>query len=336
MISIIVPVYNAEKYLRECLDSVLAQTYTNLEIILIDDGSKDASLSICQEYARKDKRIIVHHKENSGVSDTRNYGIEHAKGDFISFCDSDDIIDQNLYLILYNTMKEYDVDRVVSGYAYLYNDNRLLYSKPRVHDGKYEAHDILKKMIDDGTLSGFLFSGVNNSLFKKEVIKKNNIRFNKAIKYNEDGLFSFQYMLCSKSIYSLQSRQTYLYRQHDESSTKKRTVGDKYGVLRKKLWDMQLNDMNIDFKLQMERRTVTEALWQILDISKNEIGVKAIEDIRNILKNEEVQKCMLAIRVKDLNMYKKFYYILMKLKMSWLLYYSSRKLFPILSKFISR
>ena len=96
MISIIVPVYNTEKYLRECLDSILAQTYTDIEVILIDDGSKDGSLSICQEYASIDKRVRVYHKENSGVSDTRNFGIEHANGEFISFCDSDDKVDSEL------------------------------------------------------------------------------------------------------------------------------------------------------------------------------------------------------------------------------------------------
>lgn len=336
MISIIVPVYNTEKYLRECLDSILAQTYTDIEVILIDDGSKDGSLSISQEYASIDKRVRVYHKENSGVSDTRNFGIEHANGEFISFCDSDDKVDSDLYRMLYNAMIDHDVDRVVSGYAYLYDDGRMLYSKPRILDGMYESTVILRKMIDDGTLSGFLFSGVYNSLFKREIICQNNLRFDSSIRYNEDSLFSFQYMLHSRSIYSFQSKPTYFYRQHENSSTRKRTVGDKYEPLRQTLWNMKLDKIDIDFKVQMKRRTVTEALWQILDISEKERGLKAIRNIRTILKNEELQRSIPLICIGDLNMYKKFYYILMKVKMPWVLYFCSSKLLPILSKYISR
>lgn len=336
MISIIVPVYNTEKYLQECLDSILVQTHTDIEVILIDDGSKDDSLSICQKYANIDKRVKVYHKENSGVSDTRNFGIEHANGEFISFCDSDDKIDSGLYQMLYNAMIEHDVDRVVSGYAYLYDDGRRLYSKPRIQDGGYESNVILRKMIDDGTLSGFLFSGVNNSLFRREIICKNNLQFDPLIRYNEDSLFSFQYMLHSRSIYSLQSKPTYFYRQHRGSSTKKRTVGDKYEPLRQALWNMKLDEMDINFNVQMKRRTVTEALWQILDIAEKEHGLEAVRDIQILLKNKELQENISVIRVEDLNLYKRFYYILMKVKMPWMLYISSSKLLPILSKYISR
>ena len=94
--------------------------------------------------------------------------------------------------------------------------------------------------------------------------------------------------------------------------------------------------MDIDFKVQMKRRTVTEALWQILDIAEKEHGLEAIRDIRILLKNEELQRSIPVICIGDLNVYKKFYYILMKAKMPWVLYFSSSKLFPILSKYISR
>lgn len=336
MISIIVPVYNVEKYLRECLDSILVQTYEDIEIILVDDGSLDGSLKICQEYEKKDKRIIVYHKENSGVSDTRNYGIERASGEYISFCDADDVIAPELYEMLYKAMTKYQVDRVIGGYMYLFEDKRTVYSKPRISDGRYDSNYILRKMIDDGTLSGFLFSGVNNSLYKKKIIYENNIRFNTDIKYNEDSLFSLQYMLDSKAIYSLQSKPTYFYRQHESSSTKLRTIGDKYAILRHVLWNMELQNIDMDFEIQMKRRMVTEALWQILDISSKQQGLKAIRNIKKILINQELQKNLCIICAKDLNVYKRFYYILMKWRMAWALYFSSSKLFPVLSKYLSR
>ncbi|HAQ0795523.1 TPA: glycosyltransferase, partial [Enterococcus faecium] len=101
-ISIIVPVYNVEKYLKKCVDSILGQTFTDFELLLIDDGSTDNSGSICDELAKTDNRIKVIHKENGGLSDARNIGIEVAKGDFIGFIDSDDYIDEDMYAFLYN------------------------------------------------------------------------------------------------------------------------------------------------------------------------------------------------------------------------------------------
>lgn len=90
LVSIIVPVYNVEKYLPKCVDSLINQTYKNVEIILVDDGSTDQSGNICDTYLEKDNRIVVLHKKNGGLSDARNFGIEHAKGDYYSFVDSDD------------------------------------------------------------------------------------------------------------------------------------------------------------------------------------------------------------------------------------------------------
>ncbi len=336
MISIIVPVYNTGKYLKECLDSLIEQTYQDIEILLIDDGSTDNSRDICMEYEKKDSRVRMIHKENSGVSDARNLGLDIAKGEYISFCDSDDMVDQKLYTILLDTLEKYKVDRIVGGYSYLYNDGRTLYCKPRMNNGKYEAQDILSIMIDDGTMSGFLFSGVNNSLFKKQIIDKWNIRFNSNIKYNEDSLFSFQYMLHSCSIYSMQSKATYYYRQHTASVTKKRNVGDKYGPLRNKLYSMELDKMDIDFENQMKRRMVTEALWQIMDISTKRNGLEAIKDIRSIVQDDELQKSILCVSPRKLNRYKRYYYYLMKLKMPFLLFFSSSTLLPFLSKYISR
>ena len=108
-ISVIIPVYNVEKYLKRCLDSVINQTYKNLEIILIDDGSTDKSGNICDEYAAKDKRIIVIHKENGGLSDARNKGLDICTGDYISFIDSDDWIENGFYEYVVNNVKDNDL-----------------------------------------------------------------------------------------------------------------------------------------------------------------------------------------------------------------------------------
>lgn len=114
-ISIIIPVYQVEAYLPKCLNSVIRQTYKNLEIILIDDGSKDRCGRICDEYAKRDSRIRVIHKENAGVANARNDGIKYATGDFISFIDSDDWIAGDAYEILYQGLKKYGADCAVGG-----------------------------------------------------------------------------------------------------------------------------------------------------------------------------------------------------------------------------
>lgn len=111
-ISIIVPVYNVEKYIHECVNSILKQTYQNYELILVDDGSTDQCVQICDEYQRKDGRVRVIHKKNGGLSDARNFGIEVATGDYISFVDSDDIISQNYIEIMLSAVLKYDADIV--------------------------------------------------------------------------------------------------------------------------------------------------------------------------------------------------------------------------------
>lgn len=110
MISVIVPVYNVEKYIRRCVESILAQTYSDLEIILVDDGSTDSSGKICDEYQKDDLRVVVVHKKNGGLSDARNVGLEIAKGEYIGFVDSDDYIEPDMYKILYDNCIKYSAD----------------------------------------------------------------------------------------------------------------------------------------------------------------------------------------------------------------------------------
>ena len=116
LISVIVPVYNVENYLDKCIESIVNQTYKNLEIILVDDGSLDSSSKICDEWAVKDNRIKVIHKTNGGVSSARNEGLKNANGDFIAFVDSDDWLELNMYEKLISKQKETNTDIVFSGY----------------------------------------------------------------------------------------------------------------------------------------------------------------------------------------------------------------------------
>ena len=118
-ISVIIPIYNVEKYLEKCIDSVLAQTYRNIEIILVDDGSTDKCADICDSYLKKDSRVKVIHKVNGGLSSARNAGLDIAEGDFISFVDSDDFIEKEMLEKLYEALMEADADMAVCNFRWI-------------------------------------------------------------------------------------------------------------------------------------------------------------------------------------------------------------------------
>lgn len=124
-LSIVVPIYNVEKYLTRCIESILNQTFTDFELILVDDGSPDNCGKMCDEYAKKDSRIRVLHKKNGGLSDARNHGIDIAKADYISFVDSDDYLSPDMYTILYNNLIENDADISTCGYYRCYHDKNV-------------------------------------------------------------------------------------------------------------------------------------------------------------------------------------------------------------------
>ena len=121
IISVIVPVYNVERYVKKCLDSILVQTFENIEIIVVDDGSTDSSGVICDEYAKRDNRVHVYHKTNGGLSSARNYGIERATGRYLGFVDSDDYIDPDMYEVLLNNLLKYDADMSLCGLFDVFN-----------------------------------------------------------------------------------------------------------------------------------------------------------------------------------------------------------------------
>lgn len=184
-ISVIVPVYNCGNYLPDTLDSILAQTYQNFEIILIDDGSQDNSGAICDAYGEKDSRIRVIHQENHGVSHARNQGMAMVTGDAVSFIDGDDTLEPDMYELLVKIMQEYDADIAHCGYKHIVGDEIRL-----VHDTKRIIPQTTGESLDC-FVSGRLFGGgLWNKLFRVELIRE--LTFREDLKINEDILFNFQ------------------------------------------------------------------------------------------------------------------------------------------------
>lgn len=218
--SIIIPVYNVEKYLHRCLDSVINQTYTKLEIILVNDGSKDNSGIICDKYAESDSRIRVIHQKNQGVSSARNAGLNIATGDYISFIDPDDYIELNMYEQLSLHLSEHAVDIVRFGAL---RNGDVLNWLP--FEGFYEGEDfekeILLPMIGSEKFGGMFILGVLwMHVFKRDLIEKHNIRFNKKLRRCEDRLFTISCMMFSSGELFLRDT-LYHYIINDESLSNK-------------------------------------------------------------------------------------------------------------------
>lgn len=202
-ISVIVPVYNVEKYLARCVDSILAQTHSNLEVILVDDGAKDSSPTICDRYAAKDSRVRVIHKENGGLSSARNTGIEAATGEYVSFVDSDDWIEPDTYAYMLNQMKIYDVKLVCAG---RYDVNEETGEK------KVGLCPAKEEMVTGEELAGRIFtwdhcdSSVCDKLFHRSLWEKYRFPVGRV---NEDLLVTYRValdagkaVLCDKPVYN--------------------------------------------------------------------------------------------------------------------------------------
>lgn len=195
-ISIIVPMYNAEKNIERCVNSILNQTYCNLEIILINDGSTDKTEEICNNLIKKDNRIKYFYKKNSGVSETRNLGLDKAKGDFISFVDSDDYIEKDMYEIMLNKIDDSEI--VICDYFEV-NDNKKCNNNTAMKEKIFYKLDELISSIDNQEINRYINTPWNK-LIKSKIIKNENIKFSSKISLGEDLLFNLQCMKSAQKI----------------------------------------------------------------------------------------------------------------------------------------
>ena len=191
LISVIVPIFKVEKYLKKCIESIINQTYSNLQIILIDDGSPDKCGKICEKYAAKDNRIQVVHKENGGLSDARNVGISIAKGEYIGFVDSDDYLENNMYEYLFNLLNLHNADVSICNF---YNVIEGKQKVNNIDDGIkiYNKVDILKEILLDETIQSYAW----NKLYKKSLF--NNIKYPVGKTYEDIGTTFYILENCNK------------------------------------------------------------------------------------------------------------------------------------------
>lgn len=231
LISIIVPIYNVEKYLNRCIESIVNQTYKNLEIILVDDGSPDNCPQICDQWKEKDNRIKVIHKENGGLSDARNVGLDITQGEYIAFVDSDDYIHVKMYETLITVLLEKDCDIVQCDFS-------------KVADGQQVNNELLEYKVKEYNVKEALYSLINenplkqvvwNKLYKKYIF--DTLRFEVG-KLNEDDFFTYQAFDKCKKICSI-NVSLYYYLVRDTS-----IMGEKFTIRRLDGLEARINRYN--------------------------------------------------------------------------------------------
>lgn len=201
-VSIIVPVYNAEKSIRRCIDSVLNQEYEDFELLLIDDGSKDSSGVLCDEYAAADQRVKVTHKENSGVSDARNLALDLAKGKYLQFLDSDDWITSDATRLLVSAALEHDCDLVISDF-YRVVGERVSHKGDIETEGTMTQEEFAACMMEDP--ADFYYGVLWNKLYRREIVEKYHLRMDSAISWCEDFMFNLEYIRYAQTFYALRA-----------------------------------------------------------------------------------------------------------------------------------
>ena len=305
LISVIVPVYNVENYLRACVDSIIAQTYDNLEIILVDDGSPDNCPAICDEYAEKDSRIKVIHKENGGVSSARNYGIDASKGLYITFIDSDDTVAENWIEGLYETINDYDLS--IAGITYVNDENRS------------SSSPIGKEFVD--LIKSSLFGYACNKLYKRDAI--GDLRF--ASIQREDIIFNLS-LFSSGKTYTLVDSHGYYYFQRNNSLLHEVAIPNIQAIfefeenIQRSIFDLSETDQSVIYNYVMYSYVV-DYIYKLL-LSKSILAKEKKRLIKEIISYQPLQK-KLKKEYADNTLYRIFYYGI-ALKSSFIVRYGFR------------
>ena len=223
-ISVIIPVYNAEKYIKTTLDSILNQTFKDIEIILVNDGSLDESLNICKRYQENDRRIIVLDKKNEGVSIARNTGIEASSGEYILFIDADDWIEPDMCEVLYNEITKYNGDICFCNHIKEFDNKSekiAFNAKNKIVESNHIKKDIILELIEEEDINlkhnRESFRSPWGKLFKSSIIKDNKIKFNKDLVIGEDFIFDIEYLINAKKVV-MEDKFLYHYRINNEST----------------------------------------------------------------------------------------------------------------------
>lgn len=263
-ISVILPVYNVEKYLERCLNSILAQTFSDFEVILVDDGSTDSSGSICDEYALKYPNIIAIHKENGGLASARNTGIPHACGEYVAFVDSDDWIEKTTYQVLHSSVLEYAPDIISFGCRKIQNGTVLNQTLPEFPEGLYSKEQLRNQILPDSIAKHRAFDQAYlpvhmsawGNLYKRDFVQKKALLFTSEREVlNEDWLFNIRCLhraeslqVIHKAFYNYDTREGSLSMSHKSDSYERKKK--LFAAYQEELADVSNSDPEINLRLR--------------------------------------------------------------------------------------
>lgn len=313
LVSIIVPVYNAEEYIVACIESIQKQTYQNIEILLVNDGSKDLSPAICDRYQQKDNRIKVFHRSNHGVSSTRNFGIENASGDYIQFVDADDTLEPETIEENLKYAKETNADLVFFSFRYHILDENLIKDNAFTQNFAGNAEEFFEKYFIT-LIDRELINPPWNKFISRNLIQNGNIRFNENFSICEDMAFSTELLNASKRIafnhkmyynYNLKSTGSLVFRFHENYFEalsyyyqKAMEYCDRFQNREKAIRKLDTSFSNLSI-MYLKQISCYES-WN---------KQQKYERIQDILRDDNLKK---ALRNADLNKKKRIIHFLMK------------------------
>lgn len=331
MFSIIVPVYNVEKYLTQCIESLICQTYSNIEIILVDDGSRDRSGKICDEYMQKDSRIKVIHKNNEGLGMARNSGLECVTGEYVTFVDSDDFLKKDAIEKLVDGIKIYDADTVIGGYSRIDESGKCIFNdkfQTRCYSGN-EVQDILfpRLMGSAPDNKDSIRPSVWNAAYSIEIIRANNLKFPSEREYiAEDIVFDIEYYRFSKKVALIDSS-GYMYRVTPGSLTQTykpdryQKIKYLYEYIFRRLYELNYKESVINRARRMFFVYVRMCFNQ--ECNAEEINmIDAIKKINEICKDKLLQDTIKKYPIHLLELQPRIFLLFVKFKVSLFLYFS--------------
>lgn len=296
LVSVIIPAYNAEKYILQCIDSVIKQSYKNLQIIIINDGSTDETEAMCRNYMKIDSRIELYNLPNQGVSIARNYGLEKAQGQWVMFVDADDILIKDAIKIAVEIKKKYASDTVCLNGIYLYDDEKknmnLFYNEKKenmflIFDNKCLINHLYCKSKD--IYLGDYFRAVWGKLLSLDIIRKNNLKFPKNIKIGEDALFLIDYFYYCNSVafsnefvYEYRIEKTSVTGKYKENFVDYQKMEFKSLVLKMSLYKLDYTKAGVSFWHKAEKDLIENELKKDKDI------IRIIKTIQPILKEKNI------------------------------------------------
>ncbi len=293
-VSVVVPVHNAELYLEECIESILQQSFKDLELVLVDDGSTDDSGRICDQYALRDERVKVIHKENEGVAKACRIGIEDAAGKYLLFVDSDDWIDLDMVEQLYYVAEKYGTDVVLCHFMRESGDKSTKRKMHLLSEGVYDrekmAQIIFPELISDGTFEGRIVAADTRGarLFRKDIVTNNMVFYRDDLTTGEDYVLALPAILDARLLYAFSDYYPYHYRKVQTSVTQAyiENMWQKMLLLNNQIELIAETKAVYDFKLQIRRELVKYAIITINHLFRHkeldaDYIIKSIKDICN-------------------------------------------------------